>query len=242
MMNRVSLFVLFVSVAVGVPVAAFAEDQATIDEYYSPWANPRALTNLRHLATCVVDRHGTVAQEFVRQMGSEKELRARSKQLIDDRCLRALLFRASATRVDSSVYYPMIAEALLMKNYSADQLPPTAGVGPLEHPSLPDVPIETVHPHYRDSFVVSSAVRHLQAASECAARVEPELVFALAQTEPESTTERQALSSLDSILNACGAGPLQYSYPAFVKRGALVANLYRLVDAARHSPQPEPAA
>ena len=213
--------------------AVYADTQLALDQYYEPWSGPNGLETLRHMASCVVDRHPAVAQDFVRMGGSELDLRAKIDDLIDAKCVKMYWFRNSKTTIVPATYLPLLAEALLKRSYSAGQIPSVDGVGPLEHPALPDVAIETVHRNYREVFIVDKAIVQLEQMGECVARREPARVFQLAQTSPGSPDENSALSALASAIATCSGDRRQYATPTFARRGAFVANLYRLADAAR---------
>jgi len=224
---------VLVSAFVCAPATVYANEQAAIDGYFAPWSGPKGLDTLRHLARCVVERHSSSAQGFVREVGGDQEMRARSAQVLDDKCIKMFFFRNSTTRISAPTYLPLLAEVLLRRDYATGQLPSAAGIPPLDHPALPDVPVESVHPRYRDTFLVDKALVRLEKSAECVARAVPERVFQLAKTEPNSAAEAETLAVLDNANPACGLGNSQYTFPNFAKRGALLMNLYRLVDTAR---------
>jgi len=232
-MLRLSFSSLLILALFGAPGAAYANGQAALDGYFAPWSGPNGLSTLRHLASCVVERHPGAAQSIVREVGGDAELRARTDQLIDSKCIKMFFFRSSRTSISPPTYLPLLAEALLKRDYVAAQLPSVEAVAPLNHPALPDVPIESVHPRHRDSFIVDKALVQLELATECVARAEPAKVLLLASALPDSPAEREALAALDSASSSCGRDSLQHTFPTFARRGALVMNLYRLVDAAR---------
>ena len=237
-MVRWSRLVLVLLACFGAPSAACADDQVTIDRVFSSWAKPKGLVTIRHMAYCVVDRHPHAAQTIVREMGADSDLQARSGQLIDSKCVKQYFFRVSATRISSPVYLPLLAEALLLRDYGG-QLPDVAHVKQQDHPALPEVELDGVHPRYREAFLVDRTLHRLNLVADCGARTAPDNVFNLARTSPDSIDENKALGALEHSISACGGNDLTYKFPTFVWRGALVINLYRLVDAARPVAHPE---
>jgi hypothetical protein len=230
---RLTVLLIFISTFAGAPATAYASEQSAIDAYFAPWTRPKGMETLRHLARCVVERHPTSAQAFVREVGSDLEMRARSSEVLDPKCIKLFFFKNSTTQISPPTYLPLLAEFLLRKDYGAGQLPSFTGIPPLDHPALPDLPVASVHPRYRDAFTLDKALVRLEKAAECIARTVPERVLELAATEPDSSPEVNVLAGLYQAHPTCVAPSSQYSFPNFAKRGALIMNLYRLVDIAR---------
>lgn len=225
--------VLILLALFGVPVSAYAQDQLAVDAYHAPWSEAKELKTLRHLAFCVVEKHPAAAQIMVREAGDDVILRKLSDQLIDPKCIKMFFFRSSTTRIAAPTYSPLLAEALLLRDYSSGKLPAFTGVEPLDHPALPAVDIDSVHPRYRDSFRVDRALLRLNKVTECAARARPDDVVSLAQTTPDSDDEIAAMDGLTNTIAVCESGNPTLQFPPFAVRGALITNLYRLADAAR---------
>jgi hypothetical protein len=215
----------------GCATAAVADLQTSVDQYFEPWAGPKGLDTLSHLAACVVERHPASAQKFVRSLGDDVDFRADSRKLMDPKCMKMYFFKNSQTRIDPELYAKLLAEKLLGRSYSSASFPSIIGVAALDQPSLPDVPLETVHKKYQQMFAVDKVLVGLERTSECAARAQPAMVLALAATKPDSAEEAAELSALDKVTTVCG-GKLQVNIPVFAKRASLVSNLYRLADAA----------
>ena len=230
-MPRLPSFAVILGV-LGCATAALADSQATVDQYFEPWSGPKGLDTLRHLATCVADRHPASAQRFIRSLATDLELRANSKDLMDPNCIKMFFFKNSNTRIAADMYGNLLAESLLNKSYSASNLPSLAGVAALDQPALPDVPLEQVHKKYREMFALDKVLVKLERSSECIARSAPPQVLTLAGSKPSSPEEAAAFSALDGATVACGGDKLAVNIPVFARRASLVSNLYRLADAA----------
>jgi hypothetical protein len=232
-MGRLAFSILAPALCLAAHGVARADETAAIDLYFSIAANKSDRSTLHEFAYCTVGRHPADAQEMVRKQGTDEDLLKHSATLVDGGCLKAAVFKSKRARLSAPVYLPVLAEALLVRDYAASNLPSVNSVEPLEHPSLPDVDISKVYPRYRSQFEFDWALHRLDVLGECVARADPQAVFSLSKTEHDSAEEDAVLGSLQGTISSCNGTALGFKPQPFVWRGALVMNLYRLVDAAR---------
>jgi hypothetical protein len=223
----------FVLGCLATPTSASADAQSTIDGMLSHWSEPKGLDTIRHLANCTAKRFPASSQNFIRVVGDETYILSNKNTLMNNKCFKTYWFKNSVTTAVSYIYAPLLAENLLVQNYDVSNIPDLGQVDELDHPALPLVDIDDVHPRYRDMFVVDKITDDLERITECVARAHPQDVFRLAETVPESADESSRLNALQPAITNCGGAKLTVTVPSFLWRGALVKNLYRLVDAAR---------
>lgn len=210
---------------------AMAQDggQRVVDTYFARWNEGDGLKLLDHLARCVADRHPQAADAFVLENENAYAFQSDQARLVDTSCIKKYWFRSSSTTIDQDMYRPMLAEGLLsMMGPEVAATPFVATSVALTRPHLPDVPINQVHPYYRDMFHLSHAWTNLARYSECVARTQPDAVRKLVSIPRNSPEEQAAIAEIDQSVTECAAERPTLSFPSYVRRGDLMLQLYAL--------------
>ncbi len=193
---------LYLLAALVLASATSAQAQSDIQEKsdarYETWLNGDALALVNHLAECTVERYPAAAASFVLNTDNPQYFQNNLGPLMDGKCLKSYVFRSSKTPVTPPVYQPLLAQALLLKAQSVGKLARVDQVeGANDRPSLPAVDVSTVHPYYRDMFLLDQDTVKLGVVSECIARKHSAMIMQLAATKLGSNEEQAILTEID---------------------------------------------
>jgi hypothetical protein len=189
---------------------------------------------------CVVKKHYDRASEFILSMVDNETAVKRYRMLIDSSCMGNAIENTGfgGMRFSGDTFAYGIAEALVRKDF--------AGAGPqsfddrasLNHRApepLDDALLAKLKPKKqvaaRESYQTNKAWSVISQFGECGARVAPELVRKLAQTEVNSPEERALLTELAPQVGVCLPEGVQVKFKPLQLRGTLMMNYFRLAAA-----------
>lgn len=192
----------------------------------------------QQFATCVVKRHGNIAETYVLDRSLWLEQKA-FRKLFDPDCVPT---NGSGFRILSGKRQQIsfaLAEALVRLHYPSPTGATVLNAAPLKHDFAPSEP-KPAKPPTADELVAQERERMANEAisvlGECVVRANPAAAHGLLLTKVGSDLETQYLAALQPAAGNCIEKGASISLTKYSLRGTIALNLYRLSKAPRIAP------
>ena len=230
---RASFLAPAVALLMAVPSAA-----APSDSDYST-KETRAL--MHAYARCVVRRHPAKAAEAIATNADNAAILRHYRALIDDECLTRQVTANLQMRFTGDLYRYALADALVNREFAAQDLSDLSAVPRLDHrdPGEPPPPAgrgkkgERKYREAREAYELAASYALLSRYGECVVRLDPSGAKAVLLTEPDSADETTRFNAIRTALARCLPEGRTVAFGRVALRGSIAVNYYRLAHSAR---------
>ena len=213
---------------------------SALDDHFARHVDPEGRAVLREFAGCKAERYPAAAQVALRADLSMVQLQIRFPDMISTpQCFKSAIFHSRRMAIGDGFYQGYLAEALLLRDYSAASLPDIARTASLPREAMP-APDETKLPDkLRTDFALVRESGAFDLVAECVARAAPVSVYRFVTGRPDTADEGNGFTALQGAITPCLTDGNLPAYPTFAWQITLARQLYRLLDAARPVPHTE---